>query len=131
MDLQLCTQCSLQKTRSLSGHLLLCMFLSNDFNGCFVFSASHCMSTIVNFWCRDVKWMSSFPAVLLTSNFYHFGQMTRLLLLLWIYSLPWNTLIHTFCRLPCAIPPSYITFTDTVFQQHTYHSLQWTPKSVA
>ena len=48
-------QRSLQKTKDLNGHLLLCMFIANEFQWSPAFSASHCMLTEVVFWCQRVN----------------------------------------------------------------------------
>ena len=38
------------KDPGFNGHLLLFVFLADDFNGSLVFVASHCVSTVVDFW---------------------------------------------------------------------------------
>ena len=48
--LELWSQCTLQKTRGLHGRQLLCKFLTDNFNGRLVSSASQCALTIVDFW---------------------------------------------------------------------------------
>ena len=46
---ELSVQSPIQKSWDLNGHTLLCMFLANDFSGCLIFPASHCMCIIVDF----------------------------------------------------------------------------------
>lgn len=43
------------KDWDLSGCPLLCICLVDDFIGRSFFLGSHCLSTIVNFWCQRVK----------------------------------------------------------------------------
>jgi len=52
LELELSAQCTLQKTRVLNGCILLCMFLTYNCSGLLDFSATHCASTIVSFWCQ-------------------------------------------------------------------------------
>jgi len=41
LDLQLRTKCTLKNTLHVSGHLFLCLFLGNDFSGCFLSITPH------------------------------------------------------------------------------------------
>lgn len=50
--LELRAQCTLQKTRSLNGHPLFCMFSADSFNGHLVSSALRHALTTVDFWRR-------------------------------------------------------------------------------
>jgi hypothetical protein len=52
---ELSVLCTLQKTRNLNGHSLLCTSLDNDIRCHFVFSASHCTLTTIIFQCQEIQ----------------------------------------------------------------------------
>jgi hypothetical protein len=55
LNLKLCAHCILKKTHELNGNSSLLMFLNDDFSECMVSSASHCVSTIVDFQWKRVE----------------------------------------------------------------------------